>query len=249
MPRVSRKRLSSRVVRPRLAVEECRCAGQQHEDGRAEMRDPARHEQRRLGHVARVEPAGREEITYVIERHQHHDETAHQVDRIDARVRIRVRSRPVTICLTIRRVIARCLEAGIHGWSLRRRYTVNRLVEVSTCRRAQSAGARLCQALPLACEFDGDLQVVDAVGIARRQVPCPHVHLDRRHQQCRRRQRRVARGALLHERVLVDAVTHMRVLLALLADRGLPGIAIAARRLVVVADEDARILGQRQQRA
>ena len=46
---------------------------------------------RRLGDVARVEPARSKEVTCVVERHHDHDEAAQQVDRIDARALYRTR--------------------------------------------------------------------------------------------------------------------------------------------------------------
>ena len=81
---MSRKRLSSRGLRPLRAVEKGGDAGEKNEDRRAEVRDPARQEQRGVGDVARVDAAGAEEVARVVERHQHHDEAAQQIDRDDA---------------------------------------------------------------------------------------------------------------------------------------------------------------------
>ena len=62
-------------------------AGEQNEGRRAEVRDPAGQKYGWLGEVARLHAAGGEEITRVIKRHQHHDETTQQIDRVDAAAR------------------------------------------------------------------------------------------------------------------------------------------------------------------
>src|SRR5262249_10175741 len=69
------------------AVEMGRHAGEQNEGWGTEVRDPACQENGRLGDIARVHAAGGEEITRVIERHQHHDEPTQQIDRVDAATR------------------------------------------------------------------------------------------------------------------------------------------------------------------
>ena len=65
------------------AIEEGGCAREEHENRGAEMRDPAREEQSGVVDVARVEAGGREKVAGVVERHQHHDEAAQQVDRVE----------------------------------------------------------------------------------------------------------------------------------------------------------------------
>ena len=46
------------------------------------MRNPAREEQSRIVNVA-DRTAGGEEVAGMVERHQHHDEAAQQIDRIE----------------------------------------------------------------------------------------------------------------------------------------------------------------------
>ena len=45
------------------------------------MRNPAREEQSRIVNIARIETAGGEEVAGMVERHQHHDEAAQQIDQ------------------------------------------------------------------------------------------------------------------------------------------------------------------------
>jgi hypothetical protein len=61
-------------------------AGKEHEYRRAEVRDPARQEQRPAGlrQVEGIEAHVREEIAYMIQRHQHHHQPAQDVDGRDA---------------------------------------------------------------------------------------------------------------------------------------------------------------------
>ena len=59
------------------------------EQGCAEVRDPARHEQRRIGHVTRVHPACAKEIAGVVKCHHHHDQAAQEIDEIKPRPRRR----------------------------------------------------------------------------------------------------------------------------------------------------------------
>jgi hypothetical protein len=64
-----------------------RHAGQEDEDRRAEVRDPARQEQdgagvREIGRIE-AERVGVDEVARVVQRHQHHHHPAEQVDRID----------------------------------------------------------------------------------------------------------------------------------------------------------------------
>ncbi len=73
-----------------LSVQKRRNPRQKDKGWRAEMRNPARQEQRRIGDVARIKSAGSKEIACVIERHHDHDQTAQEIDRIEAsRVRRR----------------------------------------------------------------------------------------------------------------------------------------------------------------
>ena len=74
-----------------------------------------------------------------------------------------------------------------------------------------------------------------------------HIDLDRRHQELGRGKRRVARLAHGHELILADAILHMLVEGAFVGDRRLPGIGVAARRLVVVTHEKARLRRQGEQ--
>ena len=64
-----------------LAVEIGGDAGKENEDRRAEVGDPPREKESRIGYVTRVHPTRAEEIARMIERHEHHDEAAQQVDR------------------------------------------------------------------------------------------------------------------------------------------------------------------------
>jgi hypothetical protein len=48
------------------------------------VRDPAREEQGRVIDIASVEIVGREEVAGVVEYHQHHHQTAQEVDRVQA---------------------------------------------------------------------------------------------------------------------------------------------------------------------
>jgi hypothetical protein len=92
------------------AVEIGRDAGEKDEDRRAEMRDPARHEQRGIGHVARIEAAHRKEVAGVVERHDDHDEAAQKIDRGQARPRLRDRCRGRDAGRFARRGLCRCFK-------------------------------------------------------------------------------------------------------------------------------------------
>ena len=84
-PRVRRD--TARVRLRRFTGERGRAGtGEQEEYRRAEMRDPAREEQRggRLGHVRWILPGHSEEVAGVIERHEDHDQAADHVDRVEA---------------------------------------------------------------------------------------------------------------------------------------------------------------------
>ena len=81
------------------------------------------------------------------------------------------------------------------------------------------------------------LEIAHAVRFRSREPVGADVHLDRRQQQRRRRQRGVALHAGSHEFLLGLARAHMHVAFALVAHRGFPCIGVAARRLVVVAHE------------
>ena len=69
---------------PGGAIEIGRNPGQEDENRRAEMGDPARHEQGRLGDVAGIHAAVAKEIARMIEGHQQHDQAAKQVDGREA---------------------------------------------------------------------------------------------------------------------------------------------------------------------
>jgi hypothetical protein len=72
------------VAAPLRAIEEGRDAGEKDECRCAEVRDPAGQEQRRLGDIARIESAGREEVAGMVERHQYHDQAAQEINGSDA---------------------------------------------------------------------------------------------------------------------------------------------------------------------
>ena len=82
MPRVTRNRLTSWVLRPLSAVQKSGNARQEDESRRAEMRHPACQEQRRVGHIARIEAAIRKKIAGVVERHHDHNQAAQGIDGI-----------------------------------------------------------------------------------------------------------------------------------------------------------------------
>ena len=73
------------VVTTLRAVQKCGNAGQEDESRRAEMRHPARQEQRRVGDVARIEAAIGKKIAGVVEGHHDHHQAAQRVDRTEAR--------------------------------------------------------------------------------------------------------------------------------------------------------------------
>ncbi len=85
-----RRRRCAAMRLPRR-VQPRRQAGQEHEDRRAQVRQGARHEQRRCGgfHVQRI--ADRmmriERLAHVVEQHQRHHRAAQQIDRGQARGR------------------------------------------------------------------------------------------------------------------------------------------------------------------
>jgi hypothetical protein len=62
---------------------------EQKEDGRADVRDPAREEERRrrLREIDGILAGDAEIVACVIERHDDHDHPAHDVDRLDAHAR------------------------------------------------------------------------------------------------------------------------------------------------------------------
>jgi hypothetical protein len=70
-------------------------AGQEDEDGRAEVRDPAGEVQREIGlrQVERIAAHAGEVIAHVIERHQHDDQAAQDVDRLQTHTGACVRKR------------------------------------------------------------------------------------------------------------------------------------------------------------
>src|SRR6266545_298458 len=80
---------------------------------------------------------------------------------------------------------------------------------------------------PSCDELHRDLQVVDAVALGAREAAGPDVDLNRWQEQ----QRRLELG----------------IACLLLTDGRLPGITVAAGRLVVVAHEKPRLVGQREQ--
>ncbi len=90
-------------------------------------------------------------------------------------------------------------------------------------------------------QLDRHFQIMHAVRLGRRKLAGADVDLDRRQQQQRRRQSRISLLAHRDEIILADACMHMHVARPLLADRGLPGIVVAAWRLVVVAHEQPRL--------
>ncbi len=86
-PQPAREQKATQLGRGAALRDEARAhAGQQHEDRRAEVRDPPREEERRVGlrEIERAESCGGEVVADVIERHQDDHESPQQVDRGDA---------------------------------------------------------------------------------------------------------------------------------------------------------------------
>src|SRR5690606_26883307 len=92
-----------------------------------------------------------------------------------------------------------------------------------------------------------DLQVADAVGLGRRKPARADVDLDRRQQQPRDGEARIASFAHRDEVLFGNRVMDMDAGAALLADGAFPAVVVASRRLVVVAHEQAGLVGQREQ--
>ena len=80
---------SSRGVLPRMRLQVCADARKKDEDRRAEMRDPARHEdgERRVREIGRVVVQGGtvHEIARVVDDHDDHHDAAQEVDRVEPR--------------------------------------------------------------------------------------------------------------------------------------------------------------------
>ena len=77
------------------------------------------------------------------------------------------------------------------------------------------------------------------------KCPAQHVHLYRRQNQAWHAKGGVALFAHGDELRLADALVHMDVVTALLADGGLPAKPVAPFRQVVVAEKHAGLVGQR----
>src|SRR4249919_1333545 len=80
-PAAARKQIAADFASLSLhAVQKRRYAGEKNKRRRAEMCDPTRQEQRRVGDIARVKSSRGEKVARMVERHYHHDEATQKID-------------------------------------------------------------------------------------------------------------------------------------------------------------------------